>query len=266
VKVHLPSTVLLTNWYQSSLWSGWASRLDDTHIYYVQPEVYSILAKASGYRPPHFLWHCGNTPLVILGNADPKVVKHDGLWMDSLPKDHILTKWAMKVHHQRQDASMKEKWDNCFDEARQYNVRHRELTRKIAKIMDLDMDCHNFTKTTLVHYAFGYMWYWKQPYDPDTKLLAERVIKEWHLQRENHYIEYPGLMDARKVVADRLAASLMTDKKDDGQKGWHIPSWIYPGIMKDYEFIRKHYCDINLYDVKNQPQLPLPQFWYLEKK
>jgi hypothetical protein len=232
----------------------------------VLPDEYSFLAEATGYRPLHFRWKCGELNLVILGNADPNQVKQKGQWTDSLPQDHILTRWARRVHHERMDTSRKVVWDLAFTESRRYHTKHRELVRKIGKVLQVDMDSHNLTKSTLVHYALGYMWFWPQEHDPATRDLAEMVMKEHHRKREDHYCEYPGIMDSKKVVADRLGAHILVDKGNDGQRGWRISSWLYPDVVTDYEHIKKEFGHTNLYHLKNLPKLPLPQLWYSEKK
>jgi hypothetical protein len=266
VKVHLPTTVLLSKWYETPLWSSWASRLDNSRTFYVLPDEYSLLVKATGYRPPHFRWSCGDANLIILGNSDPNSIRHDGQWISSLPQEFLLVKWAKTVHNERLDTSMKLRWDEAFSDAWNYYVRHRDLVRKIGKVIETDADGHNLTKTTMVLYAIGYVWFWPHIQDHTTKELAVKVIRERHLKREDHYVEYPGMVDPKRVVADKLATHILYDKECDGQKGWDLSSWIYPEVNTDYQYLKKEFGHTDLYHLPQLPESPLPQLWYMEKK
>lgn len=268
VRVHLPSTVLHTKWYEKPLWQSWATRLDWSHTFYVLPGEYRILAEATGYRPPHFKWSCGDIRLVILGNADPACVSDNIYWTDSLPQQNILSEWAKTLHAERLDAKKAEKWDHVYAEAFKYHVKFRDLVRKIGKVLDVDRDCHNLTRTRLVLFAMGYLFFWQGSHDQTTKELAKRIFKEYHTNKEDHNNGYPGERDILNIIADRLTAHLLLEFENDGQRGWKIPeNWLTSADMKSqYESIKKEFGHINLYDLRYLPRPPLPQLWYRENK
>jgi hypothetical protein len=265
VNVDNPPPVLITEWHKNPLWASWASRIDSSNMFYVLPDEYSILVEATGVRPQHFRWRCGEKILYILGHADPNTLKYDIKWTEALPQHHILTRWSQRIHHERSDESKRKIWDKAFYKAWRYHLNHRTIARLIGKIVDLDMDSHNMTQTLLVLYALGYLWYWPEAQDKSIKDLALSVFLELHLKKEDHNPQFIGEIDSKRLIVDKLAAYVITfqDKKDH-QNGWNIRSWIPVDKQTDYEYLKKEFGHNDLFKCLNEPKPPMPQFYYFE--
>lgn len=251
VTVDITKNILLSEWHKSPLWASWATRLDDSHTYYLLPEEYNVLVDATGLRPRHFVWNCGDTRLVILGNADPSSVRHGILYTSDLPCSNTLVKWASIVHNERCDFSRQAKWDIAFLSQWNQLVKHRRLVRHIGSQMDIDMAAIDIRKTTLVQYALAYLYHW-----PDStksaqiRELALRVVKELYSTKEDHCPEFPGVIDAKKLVVDRIATHLEKDKENDGARGWNIAPYIPMCCADDFKWIRREFGHLDMYYVQ----------------
>ncbi len=259
----LKNTILLSNWDKSMLWASWATRLDDTHLFYVTPDEYSMLVRSTDFRPPHFRWKCGDQTLVILGNADPDNILKCGVWTNTLPDNNLIVKWALQVDRMRE--KFDKEWSKAFEEAREYHVLHRDLVRKIATVLHLDMDSHNLSKTTLVLHAVAFKWFWPYVKDKVTTDLSDQVIEQFHLKCEDHYSEFLGHVDVKKLVVDRLATHILIDTKDK-EGGWNITSYIVPQMKNTYDQIKEVHGHLNLYELKHWAPCELPKMRYYERK
>ena len=247
VQIDITKTILLSDWYTSPLWASWATRLDDSHMFYVLPEEYNILVRVTGVIPSHFVWHIGVTGIVVLGNADPTTVRHSMFYNTNIPCNTTLAKWASILENHRNDEKQRTKWDSAFYAQWQWTLRHRQLTRHIGRLLEVDMDDMDIPKSTLVQYALAYLYHWPDSHDNMIlKESATRVVRELYLNKSDHKAEFTGIIDSKKLIADCLALHVASDKKDE-ERGWNIDSYLPECCKEDFKHVKKEYGHIDMY-------------------
>ena len=224
-------------WSKHTLWCGWMSRLDNTHMWYVLPLEYEILKKLTGVGPPYVQVKIGGRlTLRFLGKEDNLTMPPGNVWLeeweDGLPshlegllndRERLLTNWARAIHNDMK--TKKDIWDNAYEEGIVYFLKHRHLVRCVGRVLDESMEDHDLTKTNLVLYALAYMWYWPKHLERDeqVKKLSGEVVRMRHLAQEDHHPEHReiehGEVNARRLFCDRLSVHIQKNPGEDGQNG-----------------------------------------------
>ena len=257
--VFLEHFCTMSAWKQNPLWTSWATSLDKTDIWYVLPEEYHILCKATQLLPAYSTWTKDNVTLYILGKLSTASITQSDFWCEQMPTDTSLSKWAKYVHHQKiEDPVTRQKWEIAYKSAWDYFLTHRKLVRLVGRLLGTDMENHDLTKTTLFHYALAYLWHWDGPQDSAMKELAWAVVREQHLSREDHHPEFSGTVDFSKLVTDRLAVHLQKDTKNDGMRGWGIDAWIPEQGKEQFSFMKKQHGHKDLYTTLAKCDIQLP--------
>ena len=245
-------------WHQASLWAGWATQLDGSHIWYVLPNEYDILVTMTDIRPNYVDATCGAIRMRILGTLSPELVT-GRLWHDDLPVDGTLSQLAHAVHKDMEQTGRADIWHKSYQEAEEYFKRHRHLVRCSGLILGIDMEDHDLTKTKLFHYAIGYLWHWSAEQSTQMKDLAWKVVREQHLTQEDHHPEFEGIVNPHKLFVDRLAVGIQKNKIKDDIGGWKLDTWIPQVLQVEWHEFKQLSGHINMYDVLDMETLDLPE-------
>ena len=77
-----------------------------------------------------------------------------------------------------------EEWVVSSQNSEKYLSTHRKCARRVGKVLEVDMEDHDLTKTRIVQIALGYMWHWagdKSLRSETLMELASDAIKAGHL-------------------------------------------------------------------------------------
>ena len=118
------------------------------------------------------------------------------------------------------------RWYVSYKEAMGYFLVHRGTVIEVGKLLDIDMNDHDVTKTHIVQIAPGFLWHWpgdRTPSESQLMGLALDTIRAGHLEIENHHPEFEcanaGLVDIHKLFTDRVCVHLQKDPKDEKTVG-----------------------------------------------
>ncbi len=260
-------------WKQSPLWQGWATKLDNTHLWYMLPIEYNILCKLTEQQPIYLEANIADRiTLYFLGTnkqlAMPAGEIWQDEWKDGLPeklaskldeKEKVLIHWAERLW-----SSLKENrdhWDKAYKDGLVYFLRHRHLVRSVGKLLEESMEDHDLTKTNLVLYALAYSWYWPEERDEVDTKLARAVIHKRHLAQEDHHPEFEsGVINPHRLFCDRLAVHIQKNPGDDEEFGWKIVDWIPETLRPKFEEFHAENKDNNLYEIRTYPELSPAMF------
>ena len=145
-------------------------------------------------------------------------------------------------------------WMKSYQDSEKYLTFHRDLVKAVGKLLGIDMEDHDVTKSRIVQIALGFLWHWpgKREDNEQMKKLALDTVHAGHLEIENHHPEHEkervGCVDIYKVFTYRLSVHLLKDTRDD-QKGWGINMNFIPVQYRaEWESFHKQHKNTNLYD------------------
>ena len=246
-----------TDWASHPIWLAYATRLDQSQIMFYLPNMYDALVKTTGEDFGYYEAHTcsGDITLYIIGVYEGNQPVGP-FWDDNLcqtQKDvSDCAKRLLKFGKEAQSVLefYSKEWHISCDNSEKYLTIHRKCVRRVGKVLGVDMEDHDLSKTRIVQVALGYMWHWGGDNSMRTEslmLLARDAIKAGHLERENHHPEFHGDIDCNKMFADRLAVHLQKDLPDEGN-GWLLDPRFIPDEYKgQWELFRTKHMHLNMY-------------------
>ena len=170
--------------------------------------------------------------------------------------DHIPSQMSRKLYFARKlqevlnkcDSDRSWRWIKSYREAMQYFSIHRGTVMAVGKLLDINMNDHDLTKTCLVQTALGFLWHWPGDRTADESQLTDLAvdaIRAGHLEAEDHHPKFES------ANADRVDVH----KKDprDTKNGWDVNLNFIPTIYREewFRFAEQH-KDICLYAALEQ--------------
>ena len=245
------------DWASHPIWLAYATRLDQSQIMFFLPDMYDALVKITGvdFGCYEAYTRSGDITLYIIGTyeGDQPV---GPFWDESMGFSEkglsASVAQLLKFGKEAQNDLSNKQWITSCRDSEKYLSIHRGCVRRVGKILGIDMEDHDLTKSRIVQVALGYMWHWSGDgamRSESLMKLASEAIKAGHLERENHHPEYHGEIDPEKMFADRLAVHLQKDKPDGGN-GWLLNPKFIPDQYKDqWKTFREKNEHLNMYDL-----------------
>ena len=241
-------------WAQHSLWLAHATRLDDTMILYYTPEMYRAMVEITAYVPCYYEALSTSGMVIYILGVYSRKQPFGPMWSDDLIESaHIdpdvipLLEFAREAH--KVIPVELGSWQASLDEAEKYFSIHRKIVRLTGRVLGVDMEDHDLTKSRIVQLALGYRWHWSGA-ERDQRLieLADRAIKAGHLEQEDHHPEFKGVLQVDKMFADRVAVHLQKDVPDR-VNGWGLNPKFIPDAHKDaWNTFKSKHEHINMYE------------------
>ena len=244
-------------WANHELWLTHATRLDTTDIFYFIPDSFHALAECLGYAPDYWQLTSGDMRIFAVGvfiGTQPLYP----LWRDDLQIPHriqnpelVKLRFARMAH--LESLTRPDELARATQISKRYLVEHREMVRACGRLLGVDMENHDLTKTRIVQIALGYAWHYEGERSQHLVDTAKSVIRMGHCEAEDHHPEFeeanPGCkVDTYKLLVDRLSVHLQKDDFDD-QMGWDVNlNFIPERFRKLWNELRSDYGPINLYE------------------
>ena len=247
-------------WADRGLWLTHATRLDTTDIFYFTPNSFFALKQCLGHAPEFWTLTSGDMIIFAVGTFKGTQPLFP-IWRDDLrihpqvqTPDDVLLQFARMLHVEVKTEP--ELWDQlkrATEVSKSYLIEHRAMVRGCGRLLGVDMENHDLTKSRIVQIALGYAWHFE---GVQTKLLvdaAKSAIVMGHCEREDHHPEWeltnPGRkVDTYKLLVDRLAVHLQKDDFDD-HMGWDVNMKFVPDrLKKQWNDFRSDYGRFNLYE------------------
>ena len=226
-------------WKTDPYWVSWGTMLDDTGLIYFLPETYEMMACLTGKRFDYVEAQLGDIVLYIVGfyrgeqPFGPFWHEHftDHL-KDLSPRMKCICAFVKLLQEDidASDANKVYEWMRSYRESNSYLSLHRGIVKEVGKLLGVDMNDHDLTKSRAVQIALGFLWHWDGEREGSEELsclkeTALDCIHAGHLEVENHHPEHEkasvGCVDIHKLFADRLSVHLQKDPIDK-RKGWDI--------------------------------------------
>ena len=248
-----------TEWASHPIWLAYATRLDQSPIMFYLPDLYDALVEITGEEFGFYQAYTisGDITLRILGVYEGNQ-PIGPFWYESmtLPEKGVSNRAARLLEFgkaaQGELQFYEEEWQNSCRDSEKYLSIHRACVRRVGRVLGVDMDDHDITKTRIVQVALGFMWHWpgdKSMRKESLMRLAQDAIKAGHLELEDHHPEFQGKIDSEKMFADRLAVHLQKDLPDDGN-GWLLnPRFIPEQNRVQWEEFRNKNKHLNMYEL-----------------
>ncbi len=262
-------------WLTNALWQGWATRLDQTNLWYMLPVEYNLLVKITKMEPPYcevtvggelVLWFVGTTSEQA-DNADKKEKQNlpGQIWTDQykdgLPKaiqttlnheELVMIEWAQMLYDQLQSPDC-DKWHKAYDTVMQYWLEHREMARRIGRLLCQSMEDIHLGSTTLMKYAQAYTGYWNGAHDQKLKDQAFLFMHQPSWNDEGQ------IVNEQRLFCDLLAVHLIEDR-DDKEKGWRIKHFVPKIYLKQFTKFHTEHGETDIYQVKKWENVEPPVF------
>ena len=258
------------SWKFSSLWSSWATCLDDGFIVFFLPDTHKALTILTGkhvdYIPTRILG--SKMTLYLVGYCGGEL-PFGPFWSEKFTDklDQISSHMRRKLHFAKQlqetlksvDGERSSYWMKSYRDGVDYLSIHRQTVRAVGKLVDIDMNDHDLTKTRIVQIALGFLWHWpgeRELHEIELKDAANDTVRAGHLELENHHPEFEQghfeALDVYKMLTDRVSVHLQKDPRDS-MNGWDININFIPINYREewYNFVEVH-KDKNLYPALEQ--------------
>ena len=247
-----------SEWRSHPIWLAYATRLDQSCVMFYLPDMYNALVKLTGEDFGYYeAKTCsGDITLFIIGTFEGEQ-PIGPFWNNEMsPPEKGITSCAKRLlkfgkEAQKELEMHRMEWGFSCRESERYHSIHRKCVRRVGKVLGVDMEDHDLTKTRIVQIALGYMWHWagdKSLRSETLMELASDAIKAGHLELENHHPQFHGEIDCEKMFANRVAVHLQKDAADDGN-GWLLnPMFIPDQYKQQWETFRRKNEHLNLYD------------------
>ena len=255
---------LTDDWMRDPYWVSWATKFDNSDLVYFLPEVYETLTLLTGksfdFVP---VWY-GDILLYLVGFYDGEQ-PFGPFWHNSFNDklkclDARMVRLCAFAETLQRDLNESDSdrlylWSKSFRESRDYFIMHRLIVRRVGRLLDVDMDDHDLTKSRIVQIALGFLWHWpgENERSSQMKKLALDSVHAGHLEVEDHHPEHEttgmGSVDVHKLFVDRLSVHLQKDVPDK-RGGWNIDPKFIPSQYQDEwaSFLMGHF-KIDLYQV-----------------
>ena len=248
-----------TDWISHPIWLAYATRLDQSHIMFFLPDMYDALANITGVESGFYeaYSNSGDITLRIVGILEGEQPLGP-FWDESmrLPRKGISQCMQRLLKYGRAAQKVLKfhtpEWNISCRDSEIYLYIHRKCVRAVGRLLNVDMEDHDLSKTRIVQVALGFMWHWvgdKSLRDKNLMRLAVDAIKAGHLELENHHPEYEGTLDCNKMFTDRVAVHLQKDEPDAGN-GWLLDPKFIPEQYRDqWDCFKRKYIHLNLYEL-----------------
>ena len=248
-----------TDWSSHPIWLAYATRLDQSQVMFYRPDMYDALVILTSEEPGYYeaYTRSGDITLNIVG-----VYKDNQpfgpFWNENLPLRHKgisqralrLLKFGKKV--QKELESNKDEWLTSFFDSEIYLSTHRSCARRVGRVLGVDMENHDLTKTRIVQVALAYTSHWlgdESMRCANLMQLARDAIKAGHLELENYNLEFHGDIDYDKMFTNKVAVHLQEDAPDDDD-GWLLnPGFIPDQCKEQWKLFRAKHTHLNLYEL-----------------
>ena len=257
---------LEADWMNNGMWSSYATRLDNSDIFYVLPDEFQFLVSKTEFEPTHLDANCDGISMKILGRAkcSNETQMVCSFWSDDLVDDDTtLCLWAKALENDMSKSPERRQiWTQAYGDALAYFEKHRQLVRCAGQLLGIDMDNHDLTKTTIFHHALGYLFHWpeKEGQDDEMKALAWKIVRERHQNQEDHHPEYQGgSINAHKLFVDRISVGIQKNPmRDDNQRGWGIEAWIPQELRSEWDSFKQRNGHLDMNQILDMESVPLP--------
>ena len=241
------------SWRLSPIWTSWATILDGGTIAFYLPETHSALTTLTGIQVDYIRTRfIGSTMTLFLVGYYEGELPFGPFWSEDFTAniDQLSSQMRRKLSFAKDlqevlnscESKNNWSWFVSYKEAMGYFLVHRGTVIEVGKLLDIDMNDHDVTKTHIVQIALGFLWHWpgdRTPSESQLMGLALDTIRAGHLEIENHHPEFEcanaGLVDIHKLFTDRVCVHLQKDPKDD-KNGWDINVDFIPMIYRDEWF------------------------------
>ena len=262
VKDNFSDLRTLSTWMKHPIWLTFATKLDETDVMFFLPDMYHALVSLTGIQVDYIKAQTRNgTITMYLVGLYPYDQPIGPFWDKNLPDltdtGHSINgstlkmlKFAQALQDELDHGKRLSLWKSSFRANYEYLTVHRRYVREVGRILSIDMDDHDLTKTRLVQLALGYMWHWTETkHENDLQLdqLAIDVIKAGHLELETHHPEYKGgNIEIDKLFVDRIAVHLQKDPCDNAG-GWELNLKFIPNdYITQWQIFKKYHKDKDL--------------------
>ena len=254
-----------TVWASHPIWLAYATRLDQSPIMFYLPELYDALVQITGEEFGYYGAHTysGDITLYIVGVYEGKQPLgpfwHEDMCLAGKDVSNCtarLLKFGKAL--QEELHFYKEECENSCRDSEKYLSIHRACVRGAGRVLSVDMEDHDITKTRIVQVALGFMWHWtgeQSMRKESLMLLAKDAIKAGHLELETHHPEFKkkpdcgNEFDCEKMFVDRLSVHLQKDPSD-GENGWLVdPIFIPEPNRAQWELFRNRNKHLNMYEL-----------------
>ena len=261
------------------IWINYATRLDESQLFYFLPDQYKALVLLTGFEPPYLQASTENNAIQIylVGKAQRQpfapfwnetceryFMKHSQSMTDT---DIAIFLFAREIQRHLNEALKNDKclfkrrlnnWTKLNTSIYHYFVMHRRCVIQTAKLFDVDMMDHDLNKTRLIQIAFGRVYHWtdlksleEDPWDNPLDNLGRKAIFYGHLK--DHHPKW-ATVDPIKLFVDHLSVHMQKDPEDavggwDLNETWFAPEW------KTFKNKHKH---LNLYELSWYPVSKAP--------
>ena len=239
------------------LWLSYATRLDETRLMYVLPDMHQALSLLTGVEMKYFEGKIGDMKLYIIGLWDLEQ-PFGPFWESGLtiPTEGISTRAKHMFHFgeiiQNEILKHLEELKECYRKSASYLYIHRAYVLAVGRALGIDMQDHDLSKTNILILALGFLWHWGVTQIPRSNRVVEcatQTVLIGHLQFENHHPQFLGDLDVYKMFADRISVHLQKDPEDN-EGGWGIhPHFIPPECKDNWIAFKEKHRYINMYNV-----------------
>ena len=244
-------------WAKHEIWLAHATCLDDSDIYYFEPQTFDYLAREWPAPDKWVVYTETNQQYYVVGQytgcqplgpfCSPQDITfgrrinfdiEEGEIVDDDDGDEALQKLslceALAKFGKEITPLLKSRFlefHQAISQGEEYLRLHRLMAQQVGYALGISMADHDLTKTRLVQVALAYCWHWPGEQDPALRKLAMVVIRKGHCELEDHHPEFQaaghGPLDIHKLFADRVAVHLQKDPHD-GRGGWGVKPCFIP--------------------------------------
>ena len=198
-------------WASHPIWANYATQLDESPLAYFLPTHFEALRILTAVAPPYAeAWtQSGSLCLYFVGTVpedrpfgpfwDPQCEEHYISKKAQFPSDaYRFFTFGRAVQQDLDTQDRDDQWERAYKASKEYTATHRKYARKIGKLTDIDMECHDLSKTRLLDAAQAFLFHFGDdrtkagPYDKELVSLAWEAMDAGHLELENHHLEYQG--------------------------------------------------------------------------
>ena len=234
-------------WIEHPIWIAFGTKLDESDIIFFLPDMFNALVHLTGLEVDFIKAETinGSIALYLVGvyrDEQPMGPFWDKSFPDLIDMPHTLDSSVLRILRfakaMQDDLDKGERmglWKSSYQISYEYLTVHRQCVREVGRILSVDMEDHDLTKSRIVQMALGYLWHWngsKTESDLQLNELAMDAIRAGHLEVENHHPEYKrGHVEVEKLFTDRIAVHLQKDPRDEAG-GWDLNPKFIPVTYK----------------------------------
>ena len=249
-------------WADHPVWANYATQLDGSPLAFFLPSHYKALMILTRYAPPYTeAWTDSDSLCFYFVGTVPEERPFGPFW-DAQCEDHFksrqpeippdayrLFKFGRAVQQDLDTQGREDQWERAYTESQNYLLLHRKYVRKAGRLLGVDMECHDLSKTRLLSTALAFLFHFGEdrthaaPYEKELATLAWDAVHAGHLELENHHPEHQGAhpIDPLRMFVDRLSVRLQKHGYP-GIDSWDLPLMYIPKEYQDQwqQFKAKH--------------------------